>query len=185
MSSNEDTTPPSAPDEDSDPRHHAPLVVDAAPLHALVDELGALLHEYVDTAVGVRAEFDAPTAEDDPRVEVVEDRIARLNTAIMEAFEERLGLVSGHTAESWEDEDEDEDTGAGADDDDADGPPVFELSFVLTVADADGRDHDELFQVVDTVGTTMVEQLADTGLEVREWGVSYASAEDDEDEDEA
>ena len=40
-------------EDDADPRHRAPLIVDAAPLHALVDELNELLHSYVGTAVGV------------------------------------------------------------------------------------------------------------------------------------
>lgn len=101
MTSSAPTPDPADIPDDVDPRHRAPLVVDATPLHALVDELSALMHSYVSTAVGVRAEFDAATAEDDPRVGDLEDRIARLNTRLGEAFEQQLGLVSGHTAESW------------------------------------------------------------------------------------
>ena len=42
--------------------------VDSTALHALVDELSAALHSYVDTAVGVRAEFGATEADEDPRI---------------------------------------------------------------------------------------------------------------------
>ena len=163
-------------DEGVDPRHGAPLVVDAAPLHALVDELGELLHSYVSTAVGVRAEFDAATAEDDPRVGDLEDRIGKLNSRLSEAFEEQLGLVSGHTSESWDDEDDEDD------DEDADESGAFELSFVV---DVDGALSDEArFAVVDSVGAATADQLAAAGLDVQHWSVTFVASEDDDEDDE-
>jgi len=161
-------------EDDVDPRHRAPLVVDAAPLHALVDELNELLHSYVGTAVGVRAEFDAATAEDDPRVGDLEDRIGALNTRLSEAFEQQLGLVSGHTNESWDD-DEDED------DEDDDESGTFELSFVV---DVDGAlDHEARFTLVDSVGAATADQLEAAGLDVQHWGVSFLGDEDEDDEE--
>ena len=162
-------------EDDVDLRHRAPLIVDAAPLHALVDELTTLLHGYVDTAVGVRAEFDAATAEDDPRVEDVEDRIARLNNRLGEAFEKELGLVSGHTGEAWDDEDADDD-----EDEDEDG--VYELSFTVSIDD--DRDHDETMDLIDGVGSATVDQLEAAGLAVQHWGVAYMDTEEDEDDEE-
>ena len=54
----------------------APLgAVDPAPMHAAVDALAAALHEYVGTAVGVRAEFGASEADEDPRVLALEARV--------------------------------------------------------------------------------------------------------------
>jgi len=161
-------------DDDVDPRHRAPLVVDAAPLHALVDELSELLHSYVGTAVGVRAEFDAATAEDDPRVGDLEDRIGALNTRLSEAFEQQLGLVSGHTNESWDDDEDDQD-----EDDDEGG--TFELSFVV---DVDGAlDHEARFTLVDSVGAATADQLEAAGLDVQHWGVSFLGDEDEDDEE--
>lgn len=161
-------------DDDVDPRHRAPLVVDATPLHALVDELSALMHSYVSTAVGVRAEFDAATAEDDPRVGDLEDRIARLNTRLGEAFEQQLGLVSGHTAESWEDDDED-------DEDENDESGTFELTFVVDLDD--DLDHDAQLELVENLGTATADQLEAAGLDVQHWGVAYLGDEDEDDEE--
>ncbi|WP_448631855.1 hypothetical protein [Cellulomonas soli] len=48
---------------------HGPLPlhgVEAGELHAVVDSLAARLHSYVDTALGVRAEFGAAEADEDP-----------------------------------------------------------------------------------------------------------------------
>ena len=63
--------------------------VDAAPLHAAVDQLAVALHSYVDTAVGVRAEFGAHEADEDPRVLALESRIGTLNAELKPRRERR------------------------------------------------------------------------------------------------
>lgn len=166
-------------DDDIDPRHLAPLVVDAQPLHELVTTLTAALHDYVDTAVGVRAEFDSATAEDDPRMEVVEDRIAQINSALAEAFEKQLGLVSGHTTEAWDEDDADDD-----EDVDDDGTATFELSFTVAPTELVAPDIDAAFAVVESAGEDAVRRLYASGFEVREWGVSRDLFEDVDDDDE-
>lgn len=172
-------------EEETDPRHLAPLEVDPAPLHAMVDELTACLHRYVDTAVGIRAEFASATAEDDPRIEAVEEEIARLNAAISERFETDLGLVSGHTIEAWE---EDEESDDDADDEHEDGAVVFDMEF-LVAPGIEGTEErlDEAFSILEEGGNTIASSLIGAGFTVRQWELSrdavYGDDDDTEDED--
>lgn len=153
--------------DDVDPKHLAPLVVDSTALHARVDELTAALHRYVDLAVGARAEFDAATVEDDPRIEAAEDEIGRLNAAVSEAFESELGLVSGHTTESWESD--------GLDDlDDDDLGTLVELTFTVSPGPLTTGDDplERALEIVEDAADQVTNALEDAGYTVDGWSVS-------------
>ena len=163
---NTDLDEDSDPD-DVDPKHLAPLVVDSTALHSRVDELTAALHRYVDLAVGARAEFDAATVEDDPRIEAAEDEIGRLNAAVSEAFESELGLVSGHTTESWESD--------GLDDlDDDDLGTLVELTFTVSPGPlTTGEDPlERALEIVEDAADQVTNALEDAGYTVDGWSVS-------------
>lgn len=153
--------------DDVDPKHLAPLVVDSTALHSRVDELTAALHRYVDLAVGARAEFDAATVEDDPRIEAAEDEIGRLNAAVSEAFESELGLVSGHTTESWESD--------GLDDlDDDDLGTLVELTFTVSPGPLTTGDDplERALEIVEDAADQVTNALEDAGYTVDGWSVS-------------
>jgi len=154
-------------DLDVDPKHRAPLVVDPAALHAHVDALTAALHRYVDLAVGARAEFDAATVEDDPRIEAAEDEIGRLNAAVSAAFESELGLVSGHTTETWESDDLD-------DDDEASAGTLVELALTVVPGPlATGDDpYERALELVEDAADRLTSTLEDAGYTVDGWSVS-------------
>lgn len=171
----EDDTPET---DDVDPRHLAPLVVDASSLHAHIDTLSAALHRYVDLAVGARAEFDAATVEDDPRIEAAEDEIGRLNAAISEAFETDLGLVSGHTTEAWESDD--------ADDLDDVTPGATLVDISLTLAPGPlltGADPlERALEIIEDAADEVTAALEAAGYTVDGWSVSRDLDIDDEDD---
>lgn len=153
--------------DDVDPKHLAPLVVDSTALHSRVDELTAALHRYVDLAVGARAEFDAATVEDDPRIEAAEDEIGRLNAAVSDAFESELGLVSGHTTESWESD--------GLDDlDDDDLGTLVELTFTVSPGPLTTGDDplERALEIVEDAADQVTNALEDAGYTVDGWSVS-------------
>jgi len=82
----------------------APLPrVDPADLHAVVDALAQTLHSYVDTAVGVRAEFGAAEADEDPRVLALEARTGSLNAQLYDLLHTRPAPWStpSTSASSW------------------------------------------------------------------------------------
>ncbi|BDZ40891.1 hypothetical protein GCM10025865_01900 [Paraoerskovia sediminicola] len=170
-----------------DPTHGpVPLgAVDAAPLHAAVDRITAALHEYVGAAVGVRAEFGAAEADDDPRILALEARIGMLNGQLYDAFHDALGTHPDVTSQIWEPADDD-----GADDDPdvrATEADVFYLGYVVgtprTTTDAT---LDGVMEIIDSAGARIAQQLLDTGFHVGEWGVSRGEAPDffDEEDDE-
>lgn len=163
--------------DDVDPKHLAPLVVDPAALHAHVEALTAALHRYVDLAVGARAEFDAATVEDDPRIEAAEDEIGRLNAAVSEAFETELGLVSGHTTEAWESDDADM-----LDDDEL--GTLVELTLTVSpgplMTGDDPLEH--ALEIVEDAADQVTSALEDAGYTVDGWSVSRElDIDDDED----
>ena len=158
--------------------------VDTGAMHSTVSELAAALHEYVDTAAGVRAEFGASEADEDPRVLALEAHVSGLNARLYDLLHERLGIHADLTGMSWGDEDEG----------DADGLPeplevdTFHLGFV--VGPPPGTSDLSLESVLDLVeqgGAELAQHLVDAGFEVGEWGVSRGAAvafEEDEEEDE-
>nr|WP_205687454.1 hypothetical protein [Cellulomonas endophytica] len=172
-------------DDEHDARTHgsAPLTgVDPAPLHALVDELAQVLHAYVGTAVGVRAEFGASEADEDPRVLALEQRVGSLNARLYDLLHERLGLHPDLTGMAWDDGEDDEDGGPVAGD-----VETFHLGFVVGPPPAD-RTYDSALDLVDAGGAEIAERLAQAGFAVSEWGTARGGPvafgdDDDEDED--
>lgn len=176
-------------DHDDTTHGPAPLgAVDAAPLHDAVDRLARTLHEYVDTAVGVRAEFGAAEADEDPRVYALESRVAGLNAELFDAIHTTLGIHPDLTTLTWG---EDDDAGEHDHEHDDEGPvdaEAFYLGFVVTgphrTTDAT---MDTVLGLLDGVGDDAVGRLADAGFEVVEWASSRGEPglfDDDEDDDE-
>ena len=170
---------------DHDDTTHGPTPlrgVDAADLHAVVDQLAAALHGYVDTAVGVRAEFGSTEADEDPRILALESEIGGLNARLYDLLHERLGLHSDLTGMSWGDDDEG----------DADGLPdplevdTFHLGFLVgpPVGTSD-LSLDSVLDLVEQGGSELADRLVGAGFVVDGWGASRGAPFDfDEDEDE-
>jgi hypothetical protein len=168
-----------------DDEAHGPLPlhgVDGAELHSVVDRLTAALHAYVDTAVGVRAEFGSTEADEDPRILALESEIGSLNARLYDVLHERLGLHADLTGMSWGDEDEG----------DADGLPeplevdTFHLGFLVgpPVGTSD-LSLDSVLDLVEQGGSELAGRLVEAGFVVDGWGASRGAPFDfDEDEDE-
>ncbi|WP_244666268.1 hypothetical protein [Myceligenerans indicum] len=139
--------------------------VDPEPLHRAVDTLAATLHDYVRTAVGVRAEFGAAEADEDPRVHVLEEQVGQRNADLFDALHGALGMHPDLTTSIWE-------PGAGAPHDE-DQPVVqraesFYLSF-LVAARGNDASLDGVLSLIDGAGEDVAERLSDGGYEVLEW----------------
>ena len=155
--------------------------VDPASLHAAVDQLAAALHSYVDTAVGMRSEFGAHEADEDPRVLALESRIGTLNAGLYDLVHNTLGLHADLTGMSWDDEE-------------PEGPPsdgevdTFHLGFVVGPPQAaSDLTLDSVLDLVDAGGAELAHRLQDSGFEVVEWGAARGAAVrfgDDEEDDE-
>ena len=160
----------------------APLPrIDPADLHAVVDALAQTLHSYVDTAVGVRAEFGAAEADEDPRVLALEARTGSLNAQLYDLLHSRLGLHADLTGMTWDD-DEHDDHAAGTTVD------SFHLGFLVGPPEAaSDLTLDSVLDLVDGGGAQIAARLAEAGFEVVEWGAARGSAvgfeDDDEDDD--
>lgn len=163
----------------------APLgSVDPEPLHRAVDALSAALHEYVRTAVGVRAEFGAAEADEDPRVHVLEEKVGQRNADLFDTLHGALGMHPDLTTSIWEPGEE-----AGEDPEDAGverRAEVFYLSF-LVAARGNDASLDGVLGRIDATGEDAAERLAESGYEVLEWissrGVPAAFDDDPFDED--
>lgn len=172
------------PDE-HDPASHGrePLTgVDAVGLHAAVDELASALHAYVETAVGVRAEFGAREADEDPRVLALEGRVGSLNARLYDLLHARLGLHADLTGMTWEDGDADADAPAEPGDHD-----TFHLGFVVELpATVSDLTLDAVIDLVDDGGAQIAQALTERGYVVGEWGAGRGAPvllDDDEDDD--
>ena len=155
--------------------------VDALELHAAVDRLATALHAYVETAVGVRAEFGAHEADEDPRVLSLEAEIGGLNAQLYDLLHSRLGLHADLTGMSWSDDDHG-DADAAPERTDVD---TFHLGFVVgqPLATSD-LSLDSVLDLVDAGGADVAQRLVDAGFEVTEWGASRgAPVGFDEDEE--
>jgi hypothetical protein len=163
--------------------------VDPAGLHAAVDRLAEALHGYVDTAVGVRSEFGATEADEDPRVLALESRIATLNAELYDRLHASLGMHADLTTLAWDGAD-----GAAVDDDaEATGAPdaaeAFHLGFVVgPPTGASDHTMDSVLDLLDSGGEALVARLVEAGFEVVEWATSRGEPADfdgfdDEEED--
>lgn len=163
----------------------APLgSVDPEPLHRAVDDLAASLHDFVRTAVGVRSEFGAAEADEDPRVHVLEEKVGQRNADLFDALHRALGMHPDLTSSIWEPS---EGGSPRAERNEAEQrAETFYLSFLLTARGPDASLDHALGQV-DSAGEEVAERLADAGYEVLEWvssrgvpaGFDDASALDD------
>ncbi len=160
----------------------APIgAVDPAPMHAAVDALAAALHEYVGTAVGVRAEFGASEADEDPRVLALESRVGTLNARLFDTLHGALGIHPDLTSSVWDPQDDE-----GAEDEDASPEDVendtFTLDYVVLTRPG-GPDLDDVLGLLDRWGHEARERLVEAGYAVPEWGVGRG-ADDHEEDDE-
>ncbi len=159
-------------DHEHDSASHGPTPltgVDPAPVHAAVESLAAALHEYVDTAIGVRAEFGSAEADEDPRILALEAQVGTLNAALYDAIHEHLGMHSDLTGMTWQDDDvEDEDTLGEQEESDA-----FHVGLVVERTPAAGdRTLDSALDVVEAGAAQITQSLVEAGFSVVEWGVA-------------
>lgn len=153
--------------------------VDAAPFHALVDELAATLHGYVDTAIGVRAEFGATEADEDPRVLELENRVGGVNARIYDLLHTRLGMHPELTGMIWagdETTEHDPDERVTVDE--------FHLGFVIGLPpEPTDQTAEAALGLIDHGGEELVERLIEAGFTVQEWGSSRGGPVGFDDED--
>ncbi|WP_166846344.1 hypothetical protein [Isoptericola sp. BMS4] len=164
----------------------APLgSVDPEPMHRAVDALANALHEYVTTAVGVRAEFGAAEADEDPRVLALENRVGTLNASLFDAMHDSLGMHPDLTSSVWQ-------PGAGDEPAEAHDAPegavpaeVFYLGFVVAdPAPGASMTLDGVVEMLDEAGADVAQRLFDGGYEVAEWATSRGAAVEFGDDDE-
>ncbi len=153
--------------------------VDPAELHDAVDHLAEALHAYVDTAVGVRSEFGATEADEDPRVLALESRIATLNARLYDRLHASLGMHADLTTLAWDGDD----TGAQDDAAEVPGTPpaaeAFHLGFVVgPPTGASDHTMDSVLDLLDAGGEDLVTRLVDAGFEVVEWATSRGEPAD-------
>ncbi|PZR55119.1 hypothetical protein DNL40_01685 [Xylanimonas oleitrophica] len=167
----------------------APLnAVDPEPMHRAVDALAAALHEYVGTAVGVRAEFGAAEADEDPRILALENRVGTLNAGLFDALHDALGMHPDLTSSVWEPEDDDHEHPHEHElPEGIERAEAFYLGFVVA-APREGADMtlDGVIDMLDEAGEQATARLAEGGYDVVEWAASRGAAPgfgDDEDEE--
>ncbi|MCK9792193.1 hypothetical protein M1843_00345 [Isoptericola sp. 4D.3] len=162
----------------------APLgSVDPEPMHRAVDALAAALHEYVQTAVGVRAEFGAAEADEDPRVLALENRVGQLNAAVFDALHDGLGMHPDLTSSVWEGDDEEPEHAHDAPEG-AVPAEVFYLGFVVAdPAPGASASLDGVVELLDEAGGAVAQRLFDGGYEVAEWATSRGAAVEFGDDD--
>lgn len=166
---------------------HGPMPlagVDGAEMHGVVDALARTLHEYVETALGVRAEFGASESDEDPRILALESEVGTLNARLYDLLHERLGLHADLTGMAWDGEEEaDEDTLPEAVELDS-----FHLGFLVgPPSGTSDLTLDSVLGLVDEGGALVARSLADAGFDVVEWtaarGAPVPFDEDGDDED--
>ncbi|MFC4630416.1 hypothetical protein ACFO6V_19385 [Promicromonospora alba] len=148
--------------------------VDTEPMHRAVDALAAALHDYVGTAVGVRAEFGAAEADEDPRVLALESKVGHLNAALFDTLHSSLGMHPDLTSSVWEPED-------GADPDEIieselpEGGESFYLGFVVAARGGDAS-LDGVIDLLDAAGESVATHLTEGGYDIAEWAASRGEA---------
>ena len=159
--------------------------VDGTSMHDAVDALATALHGYVDTVIGVRTEFNAHDADEDPRVLALESRIGALNGALYDEIHRLLGLHPDLTTLAWTNRWTQDDPDAPRPQADLD---TFSLGFVVSpTAGPTGSTLDAVLELLDAGGEALVAQLTGAGFEVLEWATTRggpAPFDDLEDDDE-
>jgi hypothetical protein len=168
----------------SDPSHEhehsdRPLgPVDPAELHASVDRLAQALHGYVDTAVGVRSEFGATEADEDPRVLALEARIGTMNAELYDRVHAALGMHADLTTLAW-DGDSTEDGGSAGAPHEPGTAEAFHLGFVVgPPSGASDLSMDSVLDLLDSGGEELVARLVEAGFDVVEWATSRGEPAD-------
>ena len=164
--------------------------VDPAELHDAVDRLAQALHGYVDTAVGVRSEFGATEADEDPRVLALEGRIATLNAELYDRLHASLGMHADLTTLAWDGDDHAADADAPATGDSPEAAEAFHLGFVVGPPTGPSDNTlDSVLDLLDAGGEELVARLVEAGFEVVEWATSrgepadFDGFDDDEEDD--
>ena len=151
--------------------------VDPEPMHRAVDALAAALHDYVGTAVGVRAEFGAAEADEDPRILALENRVGSLNASLFDTLHDALGMHPDLTSSVWGAESGDaarDDAGAGVPHGNAE---AFYLGFVVAAPQGTAdMTLDGVLDLLDEAGEEVAAGLVDSGYEVVEWAASRGEA---------
>ncbi len=163
--------------------------VDPAELHGAVDRLARALHDYVDTAVGVRSEFGATEADEDPRVLALEARIGTMNAELYDRVHAALGMHADLTTLAWDGDTAEDADGAGVPHEPGTAE-AFHLGFVVgPPAGASDLSMDSVLDLLDSGGEELVARLVEAGFDVVEWATSrgepaeFEGFDDDEDED--
>lgn len=149
--------------------------VDTEPMHRAVDALAAALHEYVGTAVGVRAEFGAAEADEDPRVLALESKVGHLNATLFDALHGALGMHPDLTSSVWDPED-------GSDVDEIIEPDLpesgesFYLGFVVATRNGGEASLDGVIDLLDAAGESVATRLTEGGYDIVEWAASRGEA---------
>ena len=161
--------------------------VDGTTMHAAVESLAAALHGYVDTVIGVRTEFNAHDADEDPRVLALENRISALNGALYDEIHRLLGLHPDLTTLAWTNRWAQSDPDAPRPQTDLD---TFSLGFVVSpTTGPTASTLDAVLELLDAGGEALVAQLTGAGFEVLEWATTrggpapFDDLEDDDEED--
>ncbi|WP_402464352.1 hypothetical protein [Isoptericola aurantiacus] len=164
--------------------------VDPDPMHRAVDSLAEALHSYVDAAVGVRAEFGAAEADEDPRILALEHRVGTLNASVFDTLHDALGMHPDLTTSVWEPGTVPE---APEEKDLPDGTipaEAFYLGFVVADPPAGASmTLDGVIELLDEAGEQAAARLVEGGYQVLEWAASRGLAPgfgddgDEEDED--
>ncbi|HUX72042.1 MAG TPA: hypothetical protein VMV41_16100 [Cellulomonadaceae bacterium] len=162
--------------------------VDGTTMHAAVESLAAALHGYVDTVIGVRTEFNAHDADEDPRVLALENRISALNGALYDEIHRLLGLHPDLTTLAWTNRWAQSDPDAPRPQTDLD---TFSLGFVVSpTTGPTASTLDAVLELLDAGGEALVAQLTGAGFEVLEWATTrggpapFDDLEDDDEDDE-
>ncbi|GAA1853395.1 hypothetical protein [Myceligenerans crystallogenes] len=156
----------------------APLgSVDPEPLHRAVDELAAALHSYVRTAVGVRSEFGAAEADQDPRVHALEEKVGERNAALFDTLHGALGMHPDLTSSIWEPHSDTPD----AEDRARERADSFYLSFLVVPGHLESS-LDGALAELDAAGEAVAERLNAVGYDVLEWVSSRGAAAGFDDE---
>ncbi|OIQ83718.1 hypothetical protein GALL_344780 [mine drainage metagenome] len=162
--------------------------VDGTTMHTAVEALATALHGYVDTVIGVRTEFNAHDADEDPRVLALENRISALNGALYDEIHRLLGLHPDLTTLAWTNRWAQNDPDAARPQTDLD---TFSLGFVVSpTTGPTASTLDAVLELLDAGGEALVAQLTGAGFEVLEWATTRGGPapfddleDDDEDED--
>jgi hypothetical protein len=152
----------------------APLgEVEPDPMHHAVDQLAAALHDYVDAAVGVRAEFGAAEADEDPRILALEHRVGMLNATLFDALHDSLGMHPDLTTSVWEPEPGEHDDDEGELPEGAVPAEAFYLGFVVADPPAGASmTLDGVIELLDEAGVQAAARLVSGGYHVMEWAAS-------------